>query len=133
MDLGAFEATATRCGVLLIVGIVGLGWLSGYTANPARRGPVSLWLIVPVLGAEILIIAGGAVMGRMVGEATTPLGWFFSPLLGTCAVISTLWASFIALQFAQNFFYRKVGAPTQPIRWIEGQNTRRRKAKGRKS
>lgn len=125
MMSAAFAATALRCGTFLLVGILGLGWLSGYTANPTRRGPVSLWLGLPALGAIMLITAASILAGMTLSAASRAHGQVLSSMIGIVALVSTLWASSIAVQVAQNFFYRRVGAPPQPIRWIAIQTARR--------
>ena len=121
------ETIAFRCGLSLVVGIIGLGWLSGHAADPARRGPVSLWLGVPAVGAMLLITAASTVIGKALRDAFVVQGWIWSTLIGAGAFVSTLWASSIAVQVAQNIFYRRVGSPSQPIRWYAGQRVKRRK------
>lgn len=126
------EAMIFRCGVALLIGILGLGWLSGRTANPSRRGPVSIWLGILSAVAVILITAASAVIGETVRDASAERGRMWSTLIGLGTFVSTLWISSIAVQIAQNFFYRRVGAPLQPIRWYAGQRIRRHKPKAGK-
>jgi hypothetical protein len=116
----------------LLLGILGMGWLSGRTADPSRRGPVSIWLGILSVVAIILITAASAVMGETLRDASAERGRMWSTIIGLGTFVSTLWISSIAVQVAQNFSYRRVGAPLQPIRWYAGQRKRRGRPKAGK-
>ena len=114
-------------GVLLT--ILMIGWGSGYTANPARRGPAPMW--IGVLGLLAFAVMGGLSLGlaSLLASSVAERGSVFGLLVVFGLGMTIIWADFVAIQFAQNFFYRQVGAPTEKIRWWNGKYSRRSKRK----
>jgi hypothetical protein len=117
----------TIAAVCLLIGISIIGAMSGYTA---KRGAAPLWIGLPLIAAIGLMMGGSAglawtVASALVGQNSS-VGYF---ALGLGLFALTVWATSIAVQFSQNFFYRIVGAPTQRIRWWRDEPRRRRNNK----
>ena len=109
----------------LLIGISIIGAISGYTA---KRGSAPLWLGLPLIAAIGLMMGGSVrfawtVASILVGQDSSVE--YFALGLGLSA--TTVWATSIAVQISQNFFYRIVGAPPQQIRWWREAHLRRRK------
>ena len=119
-EIGARSAIALLVGIALIAGV------STYTARPERKGPVSLWIALPILAGKIGLTVGclgiGITLSRVAGGGTAG---FVAGLLG---FLGMLWSSSIAVQIAQNVGYKFVGAPIQAIRWSNApRSTRKRR------
>ncbi len=108
-EIGGRSAIALLAGIALIAG------MSTYTAQPHRKGPVSLWIVLPLLAGQISLIAGccgiGTTLGRMAAGELPGLA------AGLFGFLGMLWSSSIAIQVVQNWGYKFMGAPPQRIRW----------------
>ena len=120
-------AVVLRCSLFLFVGIVGLGWLSGRIAISRRDGLVPIWIVVLAVAAVIMIVAAASVIGGALKGASIALGPTLSTVIGLAGFLLASWVSSIAVQLSQNAFYRRLGAPVQPIRWKPDQRLRRRR------
>ena len=100
----------------LVGGMMIIAATGGYTANPKRRGAASLWIALPVVAGMALRLAGMMVIAA--GLASLLGGQHEIGRLSVWAGAFALfgWLSDVAIQLAQNFFYRFVGAPTQRLR-----------------
>lgn len=108
------EEMIARSSLGLILGVVVIAATSAYTARPSRRKSVPLWIVLPVLAAQIDIGAGCCGVG--IAFAKT-LGGVWGLIAGVGAAMATLWCASIAIQLAQNVGYKLVGVRPQPIRW----------------
>jgi hypothetical protein len=121
------ETRATLAATALFVAVLIIAAISGYTANPARRGPVSLWSALCVVVLKIVIIGIAWGLAWLLAESFFERRSSGEMALALALGVSIMWATSIAVQFAQNLFYARLGAPTRPIRWWNGQRLRRRK------
>lgn len=121
MALSIAEITA-RSTIFLVLGVVLIAGISTYTARPARMTGISLWIALPIMAAQVCLAAGslgiGLASGKGVGGGTQGI------VAAIVGFVGVLWCTNIVVQVSQNFGYRLVGAPLQPIQWYRGQKRR---------
>lgn len=121
------QEIALRAASLWAIGVLAIAALSAYAARPTREGPGPLWLVIPILLAQMAVLMGPAGLALVVGRATSRWNETGAMVAILAAVSAGYLANSVLVQFAQNIAYRLIGARLQPIRlWVQNKPFRRR-------
>jgi hypothetical protein len=123
----ATETIALRAGGLWAVGIFIIAAVSAYTARPDREGPVSVWVVIPIMLGKIGMFLGPTGVALIVGRAVGQLGENARMAAAAAVLMVGVWVSLVLVQIVQNVAYRLIGAPVQPIRFWNGSKPKRRR------
>ena len=90
-----------------------------------------MWVAAPILAAKIGLLLGPTGAALLAARIVREQQELIVRLIASATFVILYWASLVAVQYAQNFVYRRVGVPVQRIRWWVGDTKRSRQKKAK--